>query len=1246
MSAAREQRMLHAVTFASETLLRAHDWRERVDPVLAQLGEATEMSRVYLFRNRVQDGRVLTSQLHEWVAPGVAPQLGNPELTDFPMAEGGYGRWVEVLGAGGVIAGRIEEFPPEEQEFLAAQGIRALAVAPVHVADCWWGFLGFDDCAAGRTWSREEQEILATTARILGAAIERTESEEQEAARAQAEQQENAEKLRAIFTGAPIGIALVDASGALVTVNAAIEELFGRSAAELREVGVAGVSHPDDLQRDFELFQELVAGKRQSYRIEKRYIHKSGELRWGRLSLSRIDLPGGVHAVAMVEDITERTLAEQRLRESEERFRILAERVREVFYVAEADPPRIAYVSPGYEDVWQQSCDSLYANPRTFLDAIHPDDRPRVIASLERQQRGEETVEEYRVLRPDGSMRWIRDRAYPVEEGGRLRVVGLAEDITDQKLADEQIGRTQERYELIARATNDVIWDWDLRTDRLEWNEAISVTFGHDLQSIPQHVDWWYEHVHPEDRERVVGGIHAAIEAGASSWTDEYRFARADGTYATVLDRGYIARDRDGRPVRMIGAMLDLTERKKAEADLRARDLRYRSLVESSTQIVWTTNARGEIEDMPVWRAITGQTLEEVRGAGWLNAIHPEDRERTRETWERAYHSRTIYDAEYRIRLRDGSYRWFAARGIPVIDEDGTLREWVGTCGDIDERKRAESALTFLADASAVLATSLDLETTLRRIAALAVPRLADWCVVDMRTEGGYERLAAEHRHPDKRSLARELWERYPPRPDRRDVVAEVLQSGEPVLLHSVSDDVLEASAHDAEHLHILRTLGLRSAMTVPLTVGGGAPIGAITFVTAESGRAYTAGDLAVADDLARRAALAIENARLYRAAQEANRAKDEFLATLSHELRTPLTAILGWSRILADDPGERELLVQGLETIHRSAVAQARLIDDVLDVSRIISGKLRLEMQGVDLPAVVNASAEAVAPAAQAKDILLRVTHEAPGLVVFADANRLQQVVWNLLANAIKFTPPGGRVEARTHAGTDVAVITVSDTGQGIAPEFLPHVFEPFRQAESSTTRVHGGLGLGLAIVRYLVESHGGRVSAFSEGAGRGAQFTIELPLRQPADRFPAEEPSGWSAPRAATAGESYGVLAGVRVLFVDDQQDTREFAAFALHRAGAAVMTAGSVDEAFSLFRSQPFDVVVSDIAMPDRDGYDLIAAIRNELRSGVPAMAVTAFGRPDDVDRARRAGFDACLRKPLEPRELVRAVADLVR
>jgi CheY-like chemotaxis protein/two-component sensor histidine kinase len=382
----------------------------------------------------------------------------------------------------------------------------------------------------------------------------------------------------------------------------------------------------------------------------------------------------------------------------------------------------------------------------------------------------------------------------------------------------------------------------------------------------------------------------------------------------------------------------------------------------------------------------------------------------------------------------------------------------------------------------------------------------------------------------------------------------------------------------------------------------------------------------------------------------EADQAKDRFLATVSHELRTPLHAIVGWTNVLRTRKSDEPTFARALETIERNAKMQARLIEDLLDVSRMVTGKFTLDIQPVDLASIIEAALDVVRPAAEARSLRLESRLDASVGRVAGDPARLQQVVWNLLVNAVKFTATGGRVEVRLRAlGPDVQ-ITVSDTGQGISPDFLPYVFERLRQADLTSTRAQTGLGLGLAIVRHLVELHGGTVRADSPGEGQGATFTVTLPLAPDLGTGGELELTEADRREAATGGAAEAgqrSLDGVRVLVVDDERDARDFLTLVLQRAGASVIAAGSAAEALRVLESGKVDVLVADIAMPGEDGYALIRKVRalsREQRRRIPAAAVTAYAGVADRARALSAGFDRHVTKPIAPDDLVALVAGL--
>jgi PAS domain S-box-containing protein len=861
-------------------------------------------------------------------------------------------------------------------------------------------------------------------------------------------------------------------------------------------------------------------------------------------------------------------------------------------------------------------------------------------------------------------------------------------------------------------------------------------------------------------------------------------------------------------------------------------DSKLAAIVESSDDVIIGKSLEGIITS---WNRgaekIYGYTAAEVIGRH-ISILAPPERYQEMEEilekirrGERVNHSNTV-----RVR-KDGRRVDIALTVSPIKNTDGQIIGASTIARDITEQKRREQAERFLVEASTTLGSSLDYETTLATAAQLAVPHFADWCSVDMANEDGtVSRLAVAHVDPEKIAWAHEIQQRYPPNPAEPHGVHNVLRTGESEFYPDIPEELLVQGARDAEHLELMRQIGFRSAMVVPLKARG-RTLGVITFVNAESDRHHTTEDLALAEDLANRAALAVDNAYLYRIeqqtrlaaertsdrlmrlqevttvlsqsltsqqvanavieqgmkslnayagtvvmlnesgtefeivetlgfpqevvekwrrfpvnaavpiadavrektpiiigniaewldryptfgllssmtgskalvafplivkgrtigalglsfleahefsdedsafmlalaqqcaqalersrlyeterrlrteAEEANRIKDEFLATVSHELRTPLTAIVGWSSMLRISKFDEKTTAHAIETIERNAKAQTEIIEDLLDVSRIITGKLRLQPGLVQLDSVIESALDAIRPTAETRGIEIKSNIDPGASVVWGDPARLQQVMWNLLTNAVKFNAKGGSVEVRLQRVNSHVQIVVSDTGQGISQEFLPFVFERFRQADGTITRAHGGLGLGLAIVRHLVELHGGTIYAESGGVGRGAAFTVDIPVRAVQDVERRPEQLSISIEEAAI--ERSPRLENVRVLIVDDEADARSVLTAIIEQCGAEVMAVAATAEALAALDSFKPDVLMSDIGIPGEDGYSLIRKVRAlspEQGGKIPAVALTAYAREEDRMRALLAGYQSHVAKPVNPAELIAVLTGL--
>jgi len=646
--------------------------------------------------------------------------------------------------------------------------------------------------------------------------------------------------------------------------------------------------------------------------------------------------------------------------------------------------------------------------------------------------------------------------------------------------------------------------------------------------------------------------------------------------------------------------------------------------------------------------------------AFWTRLIHPDDREAALATLRDQAAVGAECRLDYRMIAADGRTVWLTHLVRPVRRDDGVVGPLRGLMLDVTDRRRlaeerdrllvAEQAARadaevaaerarFLAQASELLSSSLDRGATIDSLARLAVPAFADWCLVHLNEPVAGRRLHAAGTDAEGMRVAEAL-ERLAPALELHGLLPliERIREGEPLLVPEVGTAWLEG-------LQLLQQLAPKSVMVVPL-IARGRTVGTLSFIATHSDRRYGPADLALARDLAQRAAVAVDNARLYAEAEGANRAKDQFLATLSHELRTPLTAMLGWVLMLRSGRLTGDEAAGALASIERNTRVQAQLINDLLDVSRIVAGKLTIEKRPVDLRVVIEHALDSVRRETDGRRHVVTCTIDPEAAWVAGDAVRLEQILVNLVGNAAKFTPEGGHIDVRLDRHEGQARLRVTDTGQGIEPAMLPHIFESFRQGDSSSTRRHGGLGLGLAIVRRLVALHGGRVEASSAGRGHGAIFAVYLPLladdARPMPALSAGEPR---RPR-----EDAGLprLDRVKALVVDDHEDSRRFVKSALSDSGAEVLVADSVDAALEVLGRTYVDVLVSDIGMPGADGYDLIARVRElerEHGGRIPAVALTAYAGEEDRDRALAAGFSAHVTKPVSPAGLVRIVAQAI-
>jgi signal transduction histidine kinase/PAS domain-containing protein/ActR/RegA family two-component response regulator len=674
----------------------------------------------------------------------------------------------------------------------------------------------------------------------------------------------------------------------------------------------------------------------------------------------------------------------------------------------------------------------------------------------------------------------------------------------------------------------------------------------------------------------------------------------------------------------------DITEARQAEEQLRASEERLRMALTAGRMNVWDWNLITDVVEcsenaQEFWGRAIG------RAADFLAAIHPEDLQHAHEAAALAI-AGDRYSAEYRLVRPGGKPRWVHSRGRVERAADGRAVRVLGVTVDISDLKDAEETTRVLADAGEKLGASLDYQATLQDLARTVVPRIADWCTVDLLTEGdALERVVVHHPDPARLALAHELFVRFPPRRSDPYGAWNVVRTQAPEWAGSIDDEQLRQAARDPEHLALLRRLELRSYISVPLTARGSV-IGVLTVVHAESGRCYSAADVALVVDLARRAAAAVDNARLYERLRAEDRRKDEFLATLAHELRNPLAPIRTGLALLksAGDPDMQERTRQVME---RQVSHMTRLIDDLLDLSRVTRGMVPLERERIDMWSIVAAALEASRPSIDAAGVELMVRLPEAPIVLWADRTRLSQVLSNLLNNAAKFTPPGGRVELEAAADDASVLIRLRDTGVGIQPELLGYVFEMFAQVGAARERTQSGLGIGLTLVKRLVELHGGTVWAESEGLGRGSTFFVRLP------RVAAASLESRAAPAVPDIATSVR-----RVLVVDDNADAAEMLGALLAVEGHDVRTATSGPAELAMIPNFRPDIAFLDIGMPGMSGYELARRLRDEPQlSGMALVAVTGWGQDEDRRNTREAGFQHHLTKPVDPRVVRTMVAE---
>ncbi|BAT51226.1 PAS/PAC sensor hybrid histidine kinase [Nostoc sp. NIES-3756] len=1037
--------------------------------------------------------------------------------------------------------------------------------------------------------------------------------QEQEHSRLLLELETQQQQLAAVVQQMPGGLIIAEApSGKLLLANTQVEEIWRYPfvhADEIEEYQAYQGFHADGSPykpHEWPMARSITVGE-VVVNEEINFLRGDGTRGVMLVNSAPIrDQKGQITAgVVTFHDITERKQAQEALRESEERFRQMAERIEDVFWVSTTVNKnyQVLYVSPAYESIWGCSCESLYNNPRSWMEAIHPEDQQQVIEDYLARSPDANLDLEFRVVRPDGSIRWIRDRIFPIldEDGNSYRLVGVAEDITERKQTELALQESQALFTRFMHHMPGCAFIKDeqgkyvfvnptgARLVGLEQSQIIGKT---DFDLVSPNVA---QQLHENDQSILNLNQTVQLQEIVPFENEEHYWMTFKFPFTDVAGRRMLA-----------GMSFDITERKHLEDALKASEKRFRCLVDAKIIGVIVANSEYIIEANDTFLEMLGYTQEDLAAGNlqWRELTPPEYLYLDEQGLVELQTTGKCTPFEKEFIRKDGSR-------VPILIGGSVLEEsppcWLCFVLDISERKQAETALRQSEERF--------------RLAARAVAGIVyDWDVKTgavFRSQGLYRLIGVR---PEDAAQTQEWWsERIHP-----DDIADIPEVWDAMLTgNSDRYDFEYRVRHEDGHWVYLWDRGY--------------------VIRNENGELVRV--VGSSADISDRKLAEIERVELLQReqaarakAEEANRIKDEFLAVLSHELRSPLNPILGWTKLLLTRQLDQTTVKNALETIERNAKLQTKLIDDLLDVSRILRGKLTLNIVSVNLVSTITEALETVRLAAEAKSLQIQTIFEDLGMVR-GDGARLQQVVWNLLSNAVKFTPAGGEIEIRLEKVDSQAQIQVRDTGIGIEPEFIAHIFEYFRQADSSTTRNFGGLGLGLAIVRHLVELHGGTIRADSQGKGQGATFTVQLPLIDNQGAKLQEDVEG-------NFVDSF--LGGVRVLTVDDEADTRDYLACALEQAGAEVIVATSAEEVLRIIIQSQVDILLADIGMPNMDGYTLMRQIRQlpkEQGGDIVAIALTAYTRDSDQQQAMAAGFQRHLSKPIDPFELAQAIVSLL-
>ncbi|NES94690.1 MAG: PAS domain-containing protein [Desertifilum sp. SIO1I2] len=1100
----------------------------------------------------------------------------------------------------------------------------------------------------GKVFYNEDRQPL----RMVGNDIDITERKQVEAALRQSEQ-----RYAALAKISPVGIFRTDAQGDCLYTNDRWCELAGLTPIEAKEKGWLDALHPEDRDRVCAEWYRA-AELNLPFRSEYRFQTSQGIVSWliGQAIPERDSDGNLIGYVGTVTDITGRKQVEQALQESEKQFRQLTENIDAVFWIRDTLTQYIRYVSPAYERLWGLDPRELYEDPQVWVNYIHPDDRASTEQAFWEKAPSGQFDQEYRIVLPNGHVRWVSDRCFPLysETGEIYRFTGIAEDITDRKQFEEQLRQNEERFRASVETMLDCFAVY--RSVRNQQGEIVDFQAEYindaacHTSQIPkeQHLSRGLCELLPGHRDSGLFAEYCqVVETGQPLVKDSliYEYEFGQQRLAKAFDIR-IAKFGDG----YIATWRDITDRKQVEAEAEAGRHILDALMEYVPEGITIADApnvairrvsrygqqlTGRSPD--VLESIPAEEHADKWGIFYADGITPATGDVLPLT-RAVQQGEIITDEEWVLRQPDGTKVTISCNAGPIY-ANGEITGGVIAWRDITARKQTEIDLQERNQHIQLL-----YETTRDLLSTNQPLTLIQSVFEDLKALVGLDIYF--NYMLDKQQQKLHLTSYDGISTEQAEEIAW-LDVGVAIRGTAVEQRSQIMQAHIQQctdpKSELVRSLGLTAYCAQPL-IAQDKLYGTLSFGS-RSRLEFTPSEQNLFQAICDQIAIALERSELFHSLQQqteelirANRVKDEFLAVLSHELRSPLNPILGWAKLLQTRKFDRARTADALATIERNARLQTQLIDDLLDIARILRGKLSLEMATVDLVFVIESAIDTVRAAAVAKNIYLHSVLLQTGRIS-GDATRLQQIMWNLLSNAIKFTPNHGQVEVRLECVENQAQITVSDTGKGINPDFLPHLFESFRQEDATTTRQYGGLGLGLSIVRHLVEAHGGTIRADSLGEGHGATFTVQLPLLEP-------EPDDRNRPEKSLEQELD--LTGVRVLAVDDEPDARELLSVLLAQYGAEVLTVSSAAEVLANLEFFQPDILISDIGMPNMDGFALIQLIRalpSEKGGQIPAIALTAYARQEDYQQAISNGYQHHVTKPLNPEQLVRVVMALM-